>query len=115
MKAKSIESIVASRLLEAREALGLSQQALGVRAGIEEETAKVRIHYYERGKYVPTLSMLDSIARVLGKPLTWFFCEPDEQALISLLHSLPSAEREQALKAIEELLKEGLQNARITR
>lgn len=100
-----LEEIIALRILEAREAAGLTQQALGVLVGIEEETAKVRIHQYEHGKHNPPMSMLEKIATVLNKPTTWFMCPEDTREVLLSLHKLSNEQRTQALKNIEELLK----------
>ncbi|PKO53182.1 MAG: hypothetical protein CVU27_02230 [Betaproteobacteria bacterium HGW-Betaproteobacteria-20] len=48
-----LEEVVAHRIRKAREAAGLSQEALGVLAGIDEATAKVRINQYENGRHIP--------------------------------------------------------------
>ena len=48
-----LEDVIAIRMREAREEQGLSQEALGVLAGIDEATAKVRINQYENGKNNP--------------------------------------------------------------
>jgi transcriptional regulator with XRE-family HTH domain len=100
-----LEETIASRLGEARKASGLSQQALGVAAGIEEETAKVRIHQYEHAKHVPPYSMLERLAEVLGKPVTWFICQEDEKELVLELEAVPQPERPQILASALELLK----------
>ena len=47
-------NIIALRLKEARLRLGLSQEKLGVLAGIDEFSASARINQYERGKHVWT-------------------------------------------------------------
>lgn len=100
-----LEAIISQRILEAREAAGLTQQALGVLVGIEEETAKVRIHQYEQGKHNPPMSMLEKIASALGKPTTWFICSDDMRELLLCLHELPADQRIQRLQQIEQLLK----------
>lgn len=100
-----LEAIIALRILEAREAAGLTQQTLGVLVGIEEETAKVRIHQYEQGKHNPPMSMLEKIATVLDKPTTWFMCPEDMREVLLSLHKLPVDQRIQALQQIEQWLK----------
>lgn len=45
-----LEKVFADRMREAREAASLSQEALGILAGIDEATAKVRINQYENGR-----------------------------------------------------------------
>ncbi|MFQ6404706.1 helix-turn-helix domain-containing protein [Methylophilus sp. 'Pure River'] len=96
-----LESLVAIRMREAREEAELSQEALGVLAGIDEATAKVRINQYENGKHSPPLSMLDKIASVLGKPAIWFICENDIKELVLLINEVPAENR---LEAIGQLV-----------
>jgi DNA-binding XRE family transcriptional regulator len=45
------ETVFSARLKEARIAAGLSQERLGVVAGIEEASASARMNQYERGKH----------------------------------------------------------------
>lgn len=44
-------STMARRLKEARQRAGLTQERLGVLAGIDEMSASARMNQYERGKY----------------------------------------------------------------
>jgi transcriptional regulator with XRE-family HTH domain len=44
---------LATRVLTARQSAGLSQERLGVAAGIEEASASHRMNQYERGKHEP--------------------------------------------------------------
>lgn len=46
-------SILARRLKEARLRSGLTQERLGVLAGIDEYSASARMNQYERGKHSP--------------------------------------------------------------
>jgi transcriptional regulator with XRE-family HTH domain len=103
-----LEEVVAKRIKIAREAAGLSQDALGVLAGIEEATAKVRIHQYEQSKHTPPFSMLERLATVLGKPATWFICEEDTQEVLLKLHSLPKEARADIIASLEKMLTEKL-------
>lgn len=100
-----LEAVIAARLKEAREASGMSQQALGVAVGIEEETAKVRIHQYEHGKHAPPFQMLERLARELNRPLAWFVCPSDEQELHLCLSAVPSKTRAVVLNSLLESLK----------
>lgn len=100
-----LEEIIAIRMREARAEVGLSQEALGVAAGIDEATAKVRINQYENGRHSPPLSMLDKIASVLGKPAIWFICDNDTKELLLLLNELPEADRLEAIKYVVVALK----------
>ena len=99
-----LEEVVALRMREAREAAALSQEALGILAGIDEATAKVRINQYENGKHIPPLSMIDKIASALGKPVEWFICSEDTTELQLALNQLPKNRRAESIKSIVHLL-----------
>jgi transcriptional regulator with XRE-family HTH domain len=103
-----LETLIGMRIREAREAAGLSQEALGVLVEIEEATAKVRIHQYEQNKHAPPLSMIEKIARVLDKPTEWFFSTDDLQETLLRLHKLQKPERAEALNRIKQILHDRL-------
>jgi transcriptional regulator with XRE-family HTH domain len=100
-----LEDLVAYRIREARQAAGLSQEALGILAGIDEATAKVRINQYESGKHIPPLSMIEKIAISLGKPVTWFICTDDTAELLLALSHLTSDRRAEVINNTLKLLK----------
>lgn len=85
--------IVARRLREAREEKGLSQKALGIAAGIKEDSASPRVNQYERAKHAPDLLILKRFAAVLGVPVPYFYTEDEQLAdLLLMLHALPRSE-----------------------
>ncbi len=47
--------VLSKRLREARAAAGISQEQLGILAGIDEFSASARMNQYERGKHSPNL------------------------------------------------------------
>nr|WP_206064148.1 helix-turn-helix transcriptional regulator [Oleiagrimonas sp. C23AA] len=65
---------------EAREALGISQRALGIEAGLDEFVASTRINRYETGVHQPDLQTLQNLAAVLQLPVAYFYAENDELA-----------------------------------
>jgi transcriptional regulator with XRE-family HTH domain len=79
---KTNPSIYSRRLFEARLSVGWSQEKLGVLLGLDEGVASVRISRYESGIHQPPLKTAQKIAKVLGYPLPYFFCEDDELATI---------------------------------
>jgi len=99
-----LEEVVAHRIRKAREAAGLSQEALGVLAGIDEATAKVRINQYENGRHTPPLSMIAKIASALAKPVTWFICSEETKELHLVLSKLDERSHSDVIKSIIELL-----------
>ncbi|HSI22643.1 MAG TPA: helix-turn-helix transcriptional regulator [Methylophilaceae bacterium] len=87
-----LEARIATRLREAREEAKLTLEALGVAAGIEEETAKVRMHQYEQGKHQPPYAMLERLAEVLRKPVLWFVCDEGQKSVVLAIEALSEAE-----------------------
>ncbi|RYH41429.1 MAG: XRE family transcriptional regulator [Alcaligenaceae bacterium] len=96
--------LFARRLKAARLRKGISQERLGVDAGVDEFSASARINQYERGKHTPDVLMASHLARVLGVPLSYFWAqEEDEAELVRLFGGLSVRLRKQAVRNIEEL------------
>ena len=70
------------RLKEARKAAKLTQENLGIEAGIDESSASARMNQYEKGTHAPDFTMVKSIAKVLNIPTAYFYCEDDELAQV---------------------------------
>lgn len=75
-------NIFAYRLKLARKEKSLSQERLGILAGVEESSASARMNQYERGKHVPDYLMLTRIAQALDLPAAYFYTEDDVLAEI---------------------------------
>jgi transcriptional regulator with XRE-family HTH domain len=97
-------STLAKRLKEARLRAGLSQERLGVLAGIDEMTASARMNQYERGKHAPDWLTVQRLATVLQVPVAYFYAEDDAAAeLLLAFYALPLEAREEAVKAIRRI------------
>lgn len=72
----------AKRLREAREAVGISQKQLGIRAGIDEFVASARINQYERGKHMPDLLTAQRLAAELRVPVSYLYEPNDDLAAL---------------------------------
>ena len=72
--------VYSRRLREAREAYGISQRNLGIKAGLDDFVASTRVNRYETGAHQPDLQTLQHLAKVLGLPLAYFYAEDDELA-----------------------------------
>ncbi|OOC12573.1 transcriptional regulator [Dickeya dadantii] len=72
------------RLKTARLQANLTQEKLGVLAGIEEATARSRISQYESGIHRPTFEMMCAFAKVLNVPECYFYTVDDDFAEIIL-------------------------------
>ncbi|WP_226052463.1 helix-turn-helix domain-containing protein [Dickeya chrysanthemi] len=76
------------RLKTARLRADLTQEKLGVLAGIEEATARSRISQYESGIHRPTFEMMCAFAKVLNVPECYFYTVDDDFSEIILkLHN----------------------------
>lgn len=96
------QNITGRRIRALREALGWSQERVGVAIGIDESSARARISRYELGVHEPPLPTVRQIADVLGVPLSCLYCEDDRIAL--LLLKLNGLAPEQRSTKVEEFL-----------
>ncbi|EAA3682462.1 XRE family transcriptional regulator [Salmonella enterica subsp. houtenae] len=72
--------MIPKRLKEARQRAKLTQEKLGVLAGIEEATAYSRLSHYENGTHKPTFDLVCEFARVLDVPECYFYTVDDDFA-----------------------------------
>ncbi len=80
----------------------MTQEALGVAAGVAAEVARTRINRYEKGVNECDLRTAKRLAEALGMPLAALYAETDEMAeAISALAALPHEE----LRAVVDELK----------
>ncbi|WP_426339947.1 helix-turn-helix domain-containing protein [Pseudoduganella sp. S-14] len=99
-------SAFGSRLKAARLAAGLSQEQLGIQAGIEEASASARMNRYERGTRVPGLEWVERFGVVLNLPMAYFFAEDDDEAeLLKAFHLLSDEGRKRLLASARKLAK----------
>ncbi len=92
------------RLKEARKSAGLSQERLGIEAGIDPGSASARLNQYEKGVHEPGESTVQQIAAVLNLPPAYFYCEDDEMAhLLQCFQCLKKNDRKQVLDLAERL------------
>lgn len=99
-------SVIARRLREARLRAGLSQERLGILAGIDEFSASARMNQYERGKHVPDLLTVERVAAVLGIPASYFYTRDENIAeLLLLFGGLTAMRREEVIMLLRELAK----------
>ncbi|WP_336024027.1 MULTISPECIES: helix-turn-helix transcriptional regulator [Acinetobacter] len=97
-------NVFALRLRIARKAKNLSQERLGVLAGIDESSASARMNQYERGKHVPDFLMASKIAEILDLPTGYFYIEDDLLAeIIQVSHTLNNEQKLEVLRFIKGL------------
>jgi len=87
-------STLSKRIKEARLRAGLSQEQLGIRIGLEPESASTRMNRYELGKRVPDFELIERIGAELNLPAAYFYAvADDEAALLRLFDKLSASER----------------------
>jgi transcriptional regulator with XRE-family HTH domain len=98
-------TIFGKRLKQARKAVGLSQERLGILAGIEEASASARMNQYEKGVHEPGVGTVKQIAEACGYPVAYFYCEQDDEAeLVALFHKLKKEQRGELLVLAGKLI-----------
>ncbi|MCL6691345.1 helix-turn-helix domain-containing protein [Pseudomonas sp. R3.Fl] len=98
-------SVLGSRIKQARMRVGLSQERLGLEAGLDEMSASARMNRYELGKRIPTPDFVERLGLVLGVPAAYFYStEEDEAELLTKFHQLEASKRIQLLQYLDELL-----------
>ncbi|OZI37976.1 transcriptional regulator [Bordetella genomosp. 10] len=97
--------MLTTRLKEARLRAGISQERLGVLAGLDEMSASSRMNQYERGKHTPGFFLIERLALALDIPAPWFYTRDDDLAeLLLTYHRLPPARKVEALAYVKQLL-----------
>jgi transcriptional regulator with XRE-family HTH domain len=88
-------SVFGMRLKTARLEARLSQEQLGLLAGLEVESASARMNRYERGTRVPTVELVERIGSVVNLPVAYFYAREDDEALlIAAFHRMPNEEKQ---------------------
>ena len=92
------------RLRSARKIKRLSQERLGILAGIDESSASARMNQYETGKYAPDFLMTKKIAEVLDVPTNYFYTEDDLMAeMVLKFHFLTQEQKNKVLDFIDTI------------
>lgn len=93
---------IPKQLKAARTKAGISQRELGVRVGMDESSASGRMNHYEKGRHVPDIDTLRKLAKELGVPLNYFFCEDELSAeIICLLEQLDNKDKKKLLNSLK--------------
>lgn len=67
--------------------MGIAQDKLGVKIGLDESCSSARMSRYESGVHEPNYLTATNIAKALSIPTAYLYCEDDELAEILLLIS----------------------------
>lgn len=97
-------SVLAKRLKEARLRAGLSQEKLGIEAGLDPMSASTRMNRYELGKRTPDVQLVERIADVLKLPVSYFYALDDDEAdLLLAFYRLPKKQKARVISFANEL------------
>ena len=96
----SAEAPFAKRLKEARIRSGLTQQQLGVLAGIDEESASAKMNQYEQGVHIPKFPRLKDLAKALKVPTAYFYAESNELADFLYAYERLNSQSRQAISKL---------------
>ncbi|MDR0776933.1 MAG: helix-turn-helix domain-containing protein [Azonexus sp.] len=94
--------VLKKRLKEARLRTGLSQEQLGVEAGLDLMSASARMNRYETGARVPNFALVEALAKVLNVPTPYLYAADDSMArMIVAFGMLSEDEKMAALEFVE--------------
>lgn len=94
-------STLGKRLKEARLDAGLSQEQLGIRIGLEPESASTRMNRYELGKRAPDFGLIERVAAELKLPAAYFYAVNDDEAeLLRRFNNLSISGKRRVLELI---------------
>lgn len=97
-------SILGKRLKEARLLAGLSQEQLGIEAGLEPASASTRMNRYELGKRVPDPILVEKLGEVLKLPASYFYSTDDREAdLLVKFHRLSKVGKTKVVQFVQEV------------
>lgn len=96
--------VIAKRLKQARLSSGLSQERLGLLAGLDEMSASARMNRYETGARTPNPLLVMQLAEALKFPAAFFYTTDDMEAdLLIRFHRLSSKQRIALLSALASI------------
>jgi transcriptional regulator with XRE-family HTH domain len=97
-------SAFSKRLRQARLRSGLTQEQLGIQAGIDEFSASARVNQYEKGKHMPNIQMGQHLAKALHVPTSFLYEEDDLIASLLATAARLTREKKKILLASAEVL-----------
>jgi transcriptional regulator with XRE-family HTH domain len=96
-------SVLGSRLKQARLLAGLSQERLGIEAGLDPMSASVRMNRYELGHRAPNFELVEEIARILNVPPPYFYARDEQSARLLLAFGrMKTSEKARLLEFAEQ-------------
>lgn len=82
----------------------MSQEQLGIEAGLDPASASTRMNRYELGKRVPDPALVEILAKVLLLPAAYFYAVDDQEAeLLARFHHLNRAAKAKVMQFVDEV------------
>lgn len=103
MTSSTAKSLFGRRLKQARIAIGLAQDKLGVMIGLDESCSSARMSRYENGIHAPAFEIAQRIAEAMNLPTSYFYCADDDLAELLILYHQTSQDKK---KKISEYIKD---------
>lgn len=76
----------------------MTQEKLGILAGLDEASASTRINQYEKGKHAPNFETVCNLAKALNVPVSFLYTPEDDLAqFILLFGSLSESNKKEIL------------------
>ncbi len=86
--------------------LGISQEKLGIRAGIDVSSASSRMNQYEKGTHSPDYQTAERIAEQLDVPCCYLYCADEQLAsLLLAYHRLSTSEKKHLVETVTRQFK----------
>lgn len=95
------------RLRATRKALGLTQGQLGVRMGLPEDTAAVRVSRYETDVHTPDPETAQRLANLLGVPLAYLVTADERMAEVILRFSRLTTQHQDLIVKTLRVMQDG--------
>ena len=96
-----LDNPIPIRIKAARQKANISQKELGIRIGMDINSASSRMNHYEKGRHTPDIQTLKKIADELNVPLVYLFCESDVIAELNCkIHQLSVDDQKQLLESL---------------
>lgn len=93
------------RLRARRQELDMSQEALGVAIGIDESSSRGRISRYELGVNEPAIAISRLLAKALGVPVGYFYCDDDLEAeALLIIHAVSTDQKRRIVETLRGCL-----------
>lgn len=98
---ETFDNPIPIRIKAARQKAKISQKELGIRIGMDINSASSRMNHYEKGRHTPDIQTLTRLANELNVPLAYLFCESDVIAELNcIIHKLSIEQQKELLESL---------------